>query len=199
MNIYRELHDEVFKILLEKLPVYLTYHTPEHTAYVLDRAEFIAGKENVNGQDLFLIKLGALFHDIGFIEQNINHEQKGCEICTDMLNQYQFKQEDIEKICGIIMATQIPQQPLNLNERIVADADLEYLGTDLFYPVSQHLYHEFRHFYPGLGLDKFNEIQVEFISHHKYHTDYCIQHLEEKKQENLREILSGYTREGAGF
>jgi uncharacterized protein len=189
MSIYHELYDDVFKILRTQLPSYLTYHTPEHTLYVLEKAEFISGKENVAGHELLLIRIACLFHDIGFIVQNHHHEEKGCEICTEKLRQYDFSQEDIRKICGMIMATKIPQMPQTLSERIVADADLEYLGTDLFYPVSQNLYREFLHYDPQLDLQRFNEIQINFIRKHKYHTEYCRTHREEKKQQHLQELL----------
>lgn len=189
MRIYQELEDEVFQIMAARLPAYLTYHTPEHTAYVVEQAELICRQENVNGHDLYLVKIAALFHDIGFIRQNDHHEDKGCEICTERLKQYEFPEEDIDKICGMIQATKIPQQPKTLNEKIVADADLEYLGTDMFYTFSQNLFHEFRHFDPALDQKRFNEIQVNFIRKHTYHTDYCKTFREEKKQQHLKEIL----------
>ncbi len=189
MSLYREIHDDVFHTLSTRLPAYLTYHSPDHTAYVVDRAEFIAHQEGVGRHDLLLIKIAALFHDIGFIESHNVHEERSCDICREKLLAYRFPMQDIMSICGMILATRIPQQPHTLNEMIVADADLEYLGTDLFYPISQGLYQEFRFFDPGLDLLRFNEIQIRFITHHHYHTDYCRKYKEPKKQENLRRIL----------
>jgi hypothetical protein len=97
----------------------------------------------------------------------------------------------MDKIYGMIRATKIPQNPLTLQEKIVADADLEYLGTDLFYPISQHLYHEFRHFNPELTVERFNEIQVNFIRKHRYHTTFCKTFRSSKKQKNLQELIDG--------
>lgn len=189
MLVYEELRAEVFHILNTHLPPFLTYHSPEHTAYVLEKAEFISRHENVSGHDLLLIRIAALFHDIGFIEHINNHEERGCEICTEKLIFYHFPYVDIRKVCGMIMATKIPQQPSTLAEKIVADADLEYLGTDDFYRISQTLFHEFKHFRPDLTLDQFNQIQIRFMSDHHYHTDYCRRHREAKKQENLQALL----------
>ena len=189
MGIYQELHHEVFTILRTKLPVHLTYHTPAHTANVIEKAEMIAKKENVTGHDLNLIKIASLFHDIGFVAQNYHHEEIGCNMCTEKLLQLHYSQEDIHKICGMIMATKIPQQPKTLLEKIVADADLEYLGTDSFHDISQLLYKEFLHYDPHLTIRRFNEIQVNFMRKHRYHTQFCIDHREEKKQLNLREIM----------
>lgn len=189
MGVFQELHDEVFQILRDQLPDYLTYHTPEHTAHVIEKAEYISHQENVTGHDLFLIKAAALLHDIGFIQQTHNHEEIGCQMAEELLGQHGLTSEDIQKVCGMILATKIPQQPKSLLEKIVADADLEYLGTDLFYPIGQLLYSEFKHFDPLMTIHRFNEIQANFIKKHQYHTDYCIAHREAKKQKHLQEIL----------
>ncbi len=190
MSNYQELHDDVFDILNTKLPEALTYHSPDHTAHVVEKADFICRQENVGGRDLFLVKVAALFHDIGFIRQRKNHEEVGCEICREKLAKHNFDAKEIEVICGMIMATKIPQNPKTLLEKIVADADLEYLGTDLYYPISQNLFLEFKHYDPSLTINRFDEIQANFMRRHHYHTDYCIKHLEDKKQQHLKEILS---------
>jgi uncharacterized protein len=189
MHVFQELYKDVFNILRTRLPAYLTYHTPEHTAHVIEKAELISHEENVNGRDLYLIKVAALFHDIGFIRQAKNHEEIGCEICSLKLVRYNFSTEEIQRVCGMIMATKIPQQPTNLFEKIVADADLEYLGTDQFYPISQNLFNEFRHYDPHLTAGRFNELQINFMRKHHYHTDYCIANREEMKQKHLMELL----------
>lgn len=190
MSLFQELHEDVFEQLNTALPKYLKYHTPEHTAYVIEKAEYISRQENVNGRELFLVKVAALYHDIGFIKQRLNHEEISCEICREKLTKLNFDTAEIDVICGMIMATKIPQQPHTLLEKIVADADLEYLGTDLFYPVSQGLYLEFKHFDPSLTMQRFDEIQVRFMQKHQYHTNYCKTNRELQKQEHLKEILS---------
>lgn len=190
MSIYQELHDDVFNLLNTKLPDTLKYHSPDHTTYVIEKSEYICRHEDVGGRDLFLVKVAALFHDIGFIKQRNNHEEVGCVICTEKLTKHNFDVEEIEIICGMIMATKIPQSPKTLLEKIVADADLEYLGTDLFYPISQDLFLEFKHFDPSLTIHRFDEIQANFLRRHHYHTTYGINFLEDKKQQHLKEILS---------
>lgn len=189
MNTYQELHAEVFRILETQLPPHLTYHSPDHTARVIEKATGIARHEQVHGHDLELIRVAALFHDIGFIQSQHHHEEISCEICTGYLKQHSFSSEDIQAVCGMILATKIPQQPKTLLEKIVADADLEYLGTADFHPISQRLYKEFRYYDPQLTLQHFNEVQVHFIRKHHYHTNYCKTHREAQKQAHLEELL----------
>jgi len=185
---FDEIYQKILRLLETQLPSFLTYHSSHHTAYVVEKAEYIALQENVNQKDIFLIKIAALFHDIGFIKQYKNHEEAGCVIARDVLKDYNFPDYDVEEICGMIMATKIPQSPKTLNEKIVADADLEYLGTDLFKPVSHLLFQELHYLDPELDITAFHKIQIDFLSNHNYHTDYCISNREGKKQRYLQEL-----------
>jgi uncharacterized protein len=189
MTLYEEIYNKVFHLLHTKLPSFLTYHSHKHTAYVLKQAEIISENEGIGEDDLFLVRIASLFHDIGFVKQYKDHEEAGCDIAREVLQTYSFDPMNVNEICGMIMATKIPQTPATLNEKIVCDADLEYLGTDLFYKVSQFLFHEMHYLDPDLNLMAFNELQVKFMKAHTFHTDYCKQHREAKKAENLRELI----------
>ncbi|MEO6132836.1 MAG: HD domain-containing protein [Saprospiraceae bacterium] len=189
MDRYAEIQDKVFQKLQSQLPSFLTYHSSRHTKYVLDKVEFISSQEMITEHELYLIKIAALFHDIGFIKQYKDHEEAGCEIASAYLKEYSFDPLEMDQIYGMIMATKIPQSPATLAEKILADADLEYLGTDLFYKVSQLLYHEMHYLDPDLDIPAFNQIQVKFISAHRFHTDFCKEHREPKKMQNLQELI----------
>lgn len=174
--------------LENNLPPWLFYHSPDHTRYVLEKSIFLAGQEGITGRDLFLIKVAALYHDIGFIIRREEHEQKSCEIATEELQEFLISSEEIQKICKMIMATKIPQQPQNFLEKILADADLEYLGTDQFYEISEKLFQELKHEHSDLSREEWNEIQVKFLSKHSYHTNYCQVNCEPVKAAHLAEL-----------
>lgn len=189
MIIFDEIFSDVNKVLIDGLPDHLVYHNLEHTHYVLEKSILIAQHERINGHDLTLIKIAALYHDIGFIKTKDNHEETGCAIAQDDLGQYGISNEDIEKICGMIMATQIPQRPATALEKILADADLEYLGTKNFETISERLYDELKHFNPNLSRTEWFKIQIDFITAHQYHTKYCKEHRALMKQKNLETII----------
>lgn len=189
MNIYQKIYPKVISKLENNLPSWLYYHSTEHTKYVLEQAIFIAEKEKVEKNDLSLLKIAALYHDTGFIIDRDGHEAISCKIAAQELKEYGLDSEEIEQICEMIMATKIPQNPTSDLAKILADADLEYLGTDNFLNFSHSLYKELLHYTPDLSLDHWNEIQVKFISKHHYHTNYCRQNREPKKQKNLKLIM----------
>jgi len=177
------------KLKLEsELPNWLFYHSPYHTENVLKKAIFIAGKEGVLEQDLFLLKVAALYHDTGFTVQKEEHEEISCRIATKELEEFGLTNNEIEVICGMIRATRIPQQPKTKLEMILADADLEYLGTNDFKVHGDKLYKELLHYQPDLNEQKWNEIQYQFLNNHNYHTNYCKLHREPQKLKNIMSL-----------
>ncbi len=187
---FEQIYRKVISNLENNLPPWLYYHSPEHTKYVLEKAEFLAEQEGVSGRDLFLLKVAALYHDLGFIKGREEHELKSCEIAEKELSEYDVSPEENNKICSMIMATKIPQQPKTLLERILADADLEYLGTDSFPEISEDLYRELLHDKPNLSRQEWNEIQIKFLKEHSYHTNYCKIHCEAVKAEHLQDLMT---------
>ncbi|TDQ17115.1 HD domain-containing protein [Algoriphagus boseongensis] len=185
--VFEEIQHIVYRDILEKLPSHLTYHNLEHTNYVLSRAIYLAEKTGITAKEMELLKLAALFHDTGFIDNPKDHEEKGCKIAEGYLSK-DYSKEDLEKIYGMIMATKIPQSPTNDLENILADADLEYLGTDLFEQIGETLFIELKHFNPNFTERAWDELQLVFMEKHHYHTKYCQVNREPKKQENLLKV-----------
>lgn len=65
-----------------------------------------------------------MYHDIGFIDTHLEHEEIGRAITISQLKNYGYSKAKIEAVCGMIRATKIPQNPKNHLEQIIADADL---------------------------------------------------------------------------
>src|SRR5215204_1526087 len=132
--------EKVLKMLtLHSNPV-LAYHSVYHTMDVLCNAERIASEEGLtDGKKLLLLKLAALYHDTGFLFVYKGHEEKSCEIARKDLANSAITPEEMNTICSMIMATRVPQSPKNHLEEILCDADLDYLGRDDFFEISETL------------------------------------------------------------
>lgn len=165
------LVDRVLTELRTGLSSHLTYHSVHHTLDVMERANAIANNEALqDASDFLLIKLAALYHDTGFLEVYKGHEEVSCRKATRELSAAGVKDADIERICGMIMATKLPQQPHNLPEQILADADLDYLGRTDFFSISDRLRYEFIH-YNIVETDlAFDALQLQFLESHSYFT-----------------------------
>lgn len=190
MKNWNALYANVLDSLKMQLSPFLMYHRWKHTQHVIELAEQIAKHEHITEDDLLLLKTAALFHDAGFISGiYVGHEEEGVRMAENCLPEYGYSKTEIEIIAGMIRATIIPQKPKTKLECILADADLEYLGTANFEHLGNILYLELRHFHPNLSLDEWNEMQINFLQSHVYHTDYCIQHRAPLKEKNLNLLI----------
>lgn len=187
---YEKIKKLILKKLKENLPEHLSYHSVMHVKDVIDAVEKIALAENVNEEELILLKTAALFHDTGFLYGAKDHEEKSSEIAQEYLPNYGYSQSQIDKIKGMIMATKIPQTPHNLLEQILADADLDYLGRDDFFTIGDKLYEELTIFGIVNSERDWNLLQEKFLERHHFFTKTAINNRNQKKQQNLEIIKS---------
>ncbi|MFI5185724.1 MAG: HD domain-containing protein [Chitinophagales bacterium] len=179
----------VIELLKNNIPPHYYYHSYEHTLYVMDKAIEIGREENCTGHEIDLVSAAALWHDTGFIKTYIDHEKAGCLLAREYLPGYGYSAEDIDKICGMIMATSIPQSPKNKLEEIVADADLEYLGTNDAAVKAEHLFKEWQHLDPSLTREEWNRKQISFLQKHHYFTRFCKEKKERSKSAYLQNLV----------
>ncbi len=188
MRNFKEVEQHIVGILKRDLPNNLYYHGLHHTMDVLRSAEQIGKHEKLTEDEMLLLKVAVLYHDAGFTKVYRNHEEIGCDMAKADLPGFGFTTAEIEVICGMIRATKIPQNPKNKMEYIIADADLEYLGTDDFERIGRTLFEEIK-IYLGVESERqWNIIQVGFLKGHSYHTNFCKKHREAEKQKNLKAV-----------
>lgn len=176
--------------LKNELSANLFYHSIDHTLDVYHSAESIAKEEGITDSDLKLLLVGAIYHDAGYLIQNNNHEQLSCEIARQYLPQFRYTEEDIDLICRIIMATKIPQHPKTHLEKIICDADLNYLGRTDFLSIQEKLYEEMFAFGYIKNKKEWNKVQVNFMQNHHYFTPTAIKHNYSQKEKNIAIIQS---------
>lgn len=174
--------------LEENMPKDLPYHNPHHINDVLAASMEIAKAEKLAEEDTRVVKLAALWHDAGFSETYKGHEEAGCRLAREHLPVFGFTEDDIEVICGLIMATKIPQSPKTNLEKVLCDADLDYLGRSDFSEISERLFEEVKGRKMVKSKREWDLIQRTFIQNHKYHTLYSIEKREPLKLEHLDEI-----------
>jgi predicted metal-dependent HD superfamily phosphohydrolase len=150
--------------------------------------------EGETDEGLFLLKSAATYHDAGFVEQYDRNEPVGARLAEEILPKYGYTNQHIETIKELIYVTQIPHQPKNKLEEIICDADLDYLGRDDFHEIADKLRRELRE-HGKLDSDrKWDEIQVQFLTSHRYFTETAIQTRRPKKLKNLQEVIDRLDR-----
>lgn len=183
---FLELEQFIIYRLKTGLDKRLTYHNLQHTQDVLKQAIRIAGEEGINDiQNLLLLKIAALYHDTGFLDTYNGHEIRSCELLEDDLGKGDLKLEEITAIKGMIMATRIPQNPTNILEAIICDADLDYLGRKDFWPISRNLMKEFLEYGIIKQESEWDKIQIAFFEKHRFFTKSSQQNRQQEKQQHL--------------
>jgi len=185
---YQAAKDFILKKLETELADELTYHGLHHTLDVLNIAENLCKSLHVGGYETTLVKTAALYHDAGFTMTRVEHEQAGCQIAKDALSGFGYTKAEIDLICGMIMATKIPQSPQNFLEEIICDADLDYLGRDDFYSIGASLFQELQNYNILDSQKEWDRIQVGFIGSHAYFTSVCKEIRTPQKQLYLEEL-----------
>jgi predicted metal-dependent HD superfamily phosphohydrolase len=182
--------------LRAELPARLTYHNAMHTeADVLPAAVRLGKLSSLAEADLHLLEVGAAFHDLGQIRTSMGHELIGASIMADVLPQYGFGAAEVERVRGMIMATRLPQTPLNEEQALLCDADLDSLGRDDFFATSKALWHERLACGMTIPWQTWLENQHRFLTEHRYFTPAARSLRDEGKQRNI-EMLERLIRGG---
>jgi len=185
---YKKLKEYVIHKLKTELPANLFYHNLDHTLDVCDAAFTIALKENVGIANIELLKSAALLHDTGFTRQYKENEERGCEIAREVLPRLAYTAKEIDAICGMIMATRVPETPKNHLEEILCDADLDYLGRSDFNAHAKNLIDELNSNGNEIDAKHWKNIQIKFLNNHHYFTKTSRELREDVKQKHLEKI-----------
>ena len=185
-----DLQEIILDKLEKELPEYLFYHNVKHTIDVVTEVELIGWAEGVTEEEVLLLKTAALFHDAGHTIGYDRHEELGCDMAREYLPEYKFTEGQIDRVCELIMATQMPPEPKNLLEKIMCDSDLDYLGRSDFIPVSNTLYEELKEQNKIGSLNDWNKLQIKFITGHQYFTETARNLREVNKQKQIERIKS---------
>ena len=121
-------------------------------------------------EDIQLLELAAVYHDIGYLYNIQEHEQASAKVAQEVLPGFGLSKAEIETITSMILATRLPAQPANLLEQILADADLFVLGSEDFFKRSEDLRHELAARGQAHSLQEWYQIQLAFMEEHAYFT-----------------------------
>jgi predicted metal-dependent HD superfamily phosphohydrolase len=167
----------------------LLYHNRKHTESVASYAKQIAHHYQLNERDYFIVVASAWLHDLGYTIERANHEAEGAGAAAIFLGNLGLPTVDIDAIRGCILATKLPQDPHNLLEEIVCDADLYHLGTTHFSDLNKTMRKEAEDsMNKKISKDEWRVKTINFLESHTYHTDYAKLLLNDQKRKNLEEL-----------
>jgi len=173
-----------------ELPETTVYHSIAHTRdEVAPAAEKIAVLEGIHGDELLLLNTAVYFHDLGFVESRVGHEETGARIAEEVLPRFGYSHDQVRTITSLILATKLPHSPRTLLERILVDADLAVLGRDAFMERNLDLRDELSTNGGYIPDDLWIQEQISFMDSHRYFTNAARTILDAQKKKNLALLL----------
>lgn len=163
----------------------LVYHNLEHTKNVVNHTKELSEHCIVSTQMQNELIAAAWFHDTGHLVGDMHmHEENSVRLMISFLNSRKIQTEIINNIADIILATKISDQPENICQFIIRDADTYHLGTRDFRRIDALVWKELE-LRTSVIIQNRLEKSIKFLENHRFYTPYCIEKLSDGKNENL--------------
>lgn len=167
----QDLEDYIVEILEKELPDGNDFHNSKHTIHVSTMVELIGRAEGITDEEMLLLRTAALLHDIGYVSEKDNHVEASCDYALDILPKFRYDKDQIDKICSLIRATQNPYSPKDLLQKIICDANYNFLGRVDFENVAKRMWYEAQRKEPGLSFQQWKKNLKSLIERYEFHTD----------------------------
>ena len=168
----------------------LFYHNQSHAMDILEKTKKIAAHYYLDERTTFITCAAACFSEAGQLIKNVKPQKvESAKLARAFFISLVLNEKDIVAIEKCILATEIPQNPETLAEKIVCDADLYYLGTEGFMEENALLKKEAE----AVGNTKIDDniwrtATINLLENHRYHTGYCQLLLDSGKAANLERL-----------
>lgn len=176
-----------------ELPKTCIYHNYVHTRRVFKSTQEIIdnSEKKLKDDEILIVQLGALLHDIGYVNGMEEHEARSAQMAEDFLTKQGVDIKTIEAVKKVILATDMRVEPQTYLEEILRDADASHFAKDYFPEASEYLRQELKiKNIKSYSPEEWTKANIEmFTVHHRYFTDYAQKNWKPKKESNLKNLL----------
>lgn len=176
-------------ILKNQLHPSYAYHTYDHTRQVVEAAEEIGRKTGLAETEICLVKTAAWMHDLGYLKTYLEHEDESINLAREFLPMQGVTEAELNRVVNLIDATRLDQEPRNVLEQVLKDADLYNLALPDALENSEKIREEWgvfcdRHF----SDEEWDEFNYRFFKDYEYHTPYARELLGPRKKDNAKKL-----------
>ena len=191
MNQYRKILNEAEEYVSETFKAeqknQYPYHNFSHTQNVVHHALEIAAHYELTEKDITLLGIAAWFHDVGHLYTTPqDHELKSVEVMQKFMEARKQPQGITAEVAEIIMATDYRQEPSNLLQQIIRDADTYHFGTKDFKNTNKLVKKEFEIRGMAAQTKSWTAQTLNKLQEHKFYTSYCMEILNSGKEQNIK-------------
>jgi predicted metal-dependent HD superfamily phosphohydrolase len=189
-----EARDYISKLLTTELSENCVFHTISHTLDVVSNAEVIGEYCKLDEDSLNVLRMCALFHDVGYVDAYDDHEIYSAERAKTYLKSKHIDPEIIEQVEAAILSTKTPQNPRDKISKMLCDADLMNLTFDDYFEQTDLMRKEWEKVGKAkLNSQEFYLSSLEFFQSHEYHSQYGKKVLQPKKEKTELKIRNKVT------
>lgn len=166
------MRKDCINLLKSLLPEGIQYHDLSHTFNVEKAAVRFAKLEGIDEESILLLQTAVLYHDAGFILQYNDNEGFAEQLARKTLPKYGYSEEQIVVIANIIISTAANNFPKTLLEKVMCDADHDYLGRADYYTVVAKLRAELENFGEIMSDETWINFQLDYLEKkHRFFTE----------------------------
>lgn len=169
---FDHMRKDILNRLKSQLSEDLLYHDVNHTSNVEKAAIRFAKLEGVSDYDLMLLRTAVYYHDAGFLVTYHHNETYAIKMANNILPFYGYDDKEIDIISDIIACTSGDKKPETLLQKIMCDADHDYLGRADYYHVAKKLRIELENYEVFMTDLEWIDFQLNFLENkHSYFTE----------------------------
>jgi len=188
-ELIREAREYISKLLTTELSENCVFHTLGHTLDVVSNAEVIGRYCKLDEDALNVLRMCALFHDVGYVDAYEDHELYSAKRARKYLESRDVDPLIIDQVEAAILSTKTPQEPRDRISKMLCDADLMNLTFDDYFEQIDLMRKEWE----KVGKAKMNSQEfylssLEFFQSHEYHSKYGKKVLQPKKEKTELKI-----------
>lgn len=162
----------VKKLLLSDLTEHHRYHNLSHTLTVRENCLEIGRRLDLSEEELEILELACLLHDTGFSEVYAGHEAVSHRIAREYLLDKGYPEGKLRRVLQCIDITFPPNQPTDLLEKVIRDADMANLGSPNYPETLAALRHEWEIFLGQSFKDRdWFRLNRDFLRQHSFYTE----------------------------
>lgn len=186
----QDMEEMFFKRLENELPVNLHFHNLKKTLAACSTAELIGRAENLNEEEMLIIRSAAVFLNSGYIKDYSRNEDYRCEFARDVLPRFKYSEEHLLKICHLLSVSFEKLSPANKLEKILYDTYYDFLGRVDLPELARELFNEQKEY--GLAENEKDWIEkfIAFIQKHEFFTETANKMRAFPKEEQISRVKS---------
>jgi len=120
----------ISELLSEKLSEKIIYHNLDHILRIRQYAEKIGEHSGLNAEEMNILRVCALFYEVGYINSYDQHIEESVGIASAYLSGKGVDMQLIDQVAEIIRSARRSQPPFNKIAEVLCDADVMFLADE---------------------------------------------------------------------